>query len=137
MQLALKDLGILTTHDVEVKLLLNGFVDNKKWQRVTSPSLSQLVYHNKNDSVIGGTVIFSFRASGGTPDSSGKRAPNSSVYTISDLVTLGNSIQGGDGIYPDGPDLLTVCVSILDTAGIAVSTPFTVTSRVTWAESQA
>jgi len=137
MQLSLRDIGILASHDVEVKLLLNGFINNKTWQRVTSPSLSQLVYHAKGDTVDGGTVIFSFRASGGAMDSSGKRAPNSSTFNISDLITLGNSILGGDGIYPDGPDLLTICVSIMDTAGIALATPFTSTARVTWSESQA
>lgn len=137
MQLILRDLGILTSHDVEVKLLLNGFVDNKSWERVTPPSLSQLVYHRKDDAVDGGTVIFSFRVSGGQAEASGRRAPISTMYEIGDLVSLGNSILGGDGIYPDGPDLLTVCVSLLDSAGITLATPFVITSRVTWAESQA
>lgn len=137
MQLLLKDVGVLTSHDCEITLLLNSYPSKKAWVRVDSPSLSQLLVHDKNDELDGGTVVFSFRVSGGTPDSAGKRIPNNTVQDISDLVTLGNSVLGGDGIFPDGPDMLTVCASPLDLAGINVTAPFTITSRITWTESQA
>ena len=137
MQLILKNVGILTTHDCEIRLLLNGSIDNKTWQRVTPPSLSQLVYHARNDNVDNGTQIFNFRIPGGSPDGTGKRTAISSTYDISELVTLGNSVLGGDGIFPDGPDLLTICASVLDTSGITSQNPFTITGRVTWTESQA
>jgi hypothetical protein len=137
MQLTLKDVGLLTSHDCEIKLILNGFPDNRPWDKVTSPSLTQLLYHKVGDSIDGGTNIFSFRASGGVPDSTSRRYPVSTVQDLSELITLGNSILGGDGIFPDGPDLLTVCASPLDLSGISISAPFTITSRVTWTESQA
>jgi len=137
MQLTLRDIGTLTSHDCEIRLMLNSFPDNKTWQKVTSPSLTQLLYHQVGDTIDGGTNIFSFRASGGVPDTSNKRSAVNSVQDLSDLVTLGNSILGGDGIFPDGPDLLTVCASPLDLAGISVASPFTITSRITWTESQA
>jgi hypothetical protein len=137
MQLILKTVGILTTHDCEIRLLLNGSIDNRAWQRVTSPSLSQLVYHVKEDAIENGTQIFNFRISGGSADSTGKRAAVGSTFDLDELVTLGNSILGGDGIFPDGPDVLTICASILDLSGITSTTPFTITGRVTWTESQA
>lgn len=137
MQLILKTVGILTTHDCEIRLLLNGSIDNRAWQRVTSPSLSQLVYHVKEDAIDNGTQIFNFRISGGSADSTGKRAAVGSTFDLDELVTLGNSILGGDGIFPDGPDILTICASILDLSGITSTTPFTITGRVTWTESQA
>jgi hypothetical protein len=117
--------------------MLNGLIDNKTFSKVTSPSFSQLVYHNKNDGIDGGTQIFSFRVPGGTTDSTGKRTSISTTADLTGLINLGNSIQGGDGIYPDGPDVLTVCASIIDTSDISSSTPFTVTGRVTWTENQA
>lgn len=137
MQLILKNVGILTTHDCEIRLLLNGSIDNKTWQRVTPPSLSQLVYHGKGDSLENGTQIFNFRIPGGSADSTGKRSALSTTYDLNELVTLGNSILGGDGIFPDGPDVLTICASILDLTGISSQTPLIITGRVTWTESQA
>lgn len=137
MQLILKNVGILTTHDCEIRMMLNGSIDNRTWQRVTPPSLSQLVYHTRGDSIDFGTQIFNFRIPGGSPDTTGKRTALSSTYDLNELVTLGNSILGGDGIFPDGPDLLTICASVLDLSGITSTTPFTITGRVTWTESQA
>lgn len=137
MQLILKSLGILNTHDCEVRLLLNCYPYNKTWQRVTPPSLSQLVYHVKNDTVEGGTQVYSFRASGGTPDTSGRRTSANSTIPLTELANLGNSIVGGDDVFPNGPDVLTIGATVLDTSGITISTPLTITARVTWAESQA
>ena len=137
MQLILKSVGVLTTHDCEIQLLLNAYPYTKTWERVTPPSLSQLMYHTKGDSVTGGTQIYSFRVSGGIPDSTGKRYSVNNETQLSDLIPLGNSILGGDDIYPNGPDLLTVCATVIDTTGITVTTPFTVTGRLTWSEAQA
>lgn len=138
MQLMLRNVGVLTTHDCEIRLLLNGSIDNRTWQRVTPPSLSQLIYHGKGDSVDNGTQIFNFRIPGGSaPTSGAKRTATSTTYDLSELVTLGNSIQGGDGIFPDGPDLLTIAASVLDLSDISSTAPFTITGRVTWTESQA
>lgn len=137
MQLLLKNVGLLASHDCEIRLLLNGSIDNRTWQRVTPPSLSQLVYHIKADAIDNGTQIFNFRIPGGSPDSTGRRTAVSTTYDLSELITLGNSILGGDGIFPDGPDLLTICASVLDLSGISSASPFTITGRVTWTESQA
>ena len=50
---------------------------------------------------------------------------------------MGNSILGGDGVFPNGPDILTVAVQVVDTADISASSPFKVSGRITWSESQA
>jgi hypothetical protein len=137
MQLRLKSVGILNSHDTEIKLLLNAYPFTKAWQRVTPPSLSQLIYHNKNDAITGGTQIYSWRVPGGTPDSAGRRNSQTTTTTLDELIDLGNCIMGGDDIFPNGPDLLTVCATIIDTSNIAVATPVTIAGRVTWTESQA
>lgn len=137
MQIHLKSIGILTTHDVEIRVLLNPYPYTKPWARPDSTSLSQLILHQKGDTLEGGSQIFTFRASGGAADSGGKKNSQSTTVDIGDIMTLGNSILGGDDIYPNGPDVVTVCASILDTSGIAAATPFTITGRLTWKESQA
>lgn len=136
MQLRLRSVGLLTTNDSEIQLILNGVNGNKSWVSATSPSLSQLVYHTKNDTIEGGTVIFSYRVPGGVFDSSGKRTSQVQSYDISQLGSLGNAIMGGNGIYPDGTDVLTIAVVCLDTGGVNATTPYTITGRITWAENQ-
>ena len=137
MQLQLKQLGITLSHDCTVDLILNGSISNRSFEDVTSPSLSELVKHNAGDKIIGGTKIFSLRASGGTEDSNGKRLSNTSEFDISQITDLGNAINGGDGAFPNGPDILTIAIHPVDTSEINATSPLAVSSRITWTESQA
>ena len=132
MQLKLNEVGLIITHDCEVKLILNGDITNVSWENVASPSLSQLIKHDSLDQITGGTEVFSFRAAGGASGAS-----NTSNFSLGDLIDMGNSILGGDGIFPNGPDILTVAVQVVDTSSINASEPFTASSRITWSESQA
>jgi hypothetical protein len=81
--------------------------------------------------------VFTFRASGGPENADGRKSANSFAADISEILSLGNSILGGDGVYPDGPDILTIAVAPLNTTGITINAPFSVSARVSWAESQA
>ena len=137
MQLILNEIGMIITHDCEVSLLLNADLSSANWENVTSPSLSELIKHESGDSALGGTQIFQYRASGGNVDSSGVRASNTSNQNLGAIIDLGNSILGGDGTFPNGPDTLTIAVNVVDTTGISATSPFQVSSRITWAESQA
>ena len=137
MQLQLKKLGILTTHDVEVTLLLNAYPYTKTWQSVTSPSLSQVLLHEKGDVVNGGTEIFSFRVNGGNVDSSFRHFSTTTNIDLDSITDLGNSILGGDGTYPNGPDILTITGRLLDYSGITPASPFVISARISWTESQA
>jgi hypothetical protein len=136
MQLILDIVGILSTHSAEIILKLNGQLNNNTWQRVTNPSLSQLIYHSTADTIIGGTTVYSFRAQGGTGTTG--RTPVITTADLGDIATLGNSIMGGDGTYPDGPDVLTVVARLLeDPSTVGPTNPFSVTGRISWSESQA
>jgi len=140
MQLTLKSAGILTTHDCEVRLYLNPRLSKDSYRSVGSPSLAQIYKHEVGDSFTGGTVIYSFRAQGGSALNSStppKRALNVTSVSLDELALLGNSILGGDSVYPDGPDVLTVAVKPVDPSGITGGSPFVVSSRITWAEAQA
>jgi hypothetical protein len=94
---------------------------------VGSGSLSQVIYHNPSDVVVGGDIILAFyaNASGGTFFTS-----TSADMTV--VKDLGNSVYGGDGVFPDGPDVITVFATNLDTR---YSNP--IFSRISWTESQA
>lgn len=137
MQLQLKQAGLVITHDCTVNLILNGSLNNTNYENVNSPSLSNLVRHNPGDEVVGGTTIFSFRASGGQFDSTGKRSSSTSDFDLSQIIDLGNCILGGDGVFPNGPDLLTLAVKPIDTSDISAVSPFQCSARITWTESQA
>lgn len=136
MQLILSQVQILTTHAVDVKLVLNGQVDDNNWSRVTNPSLSQLVYHNTEDTIVGGNIVYSFRAQGGTGTTG--RTPVANTEQLGEVATLGNSILGGNGVFPDGPDVLTVVATIVeDPSTVSTTNPFEISGRISWTESQA
>jgi len=137
MQLQLKSCGITLSHDCDAYLMLNGSIDNKTYEVVGSPSLSQLIKHDAGDRIIGGSEIFSFRASGGTADAAGKRLNVTSDFDLSKITDMGNSILGGDGVFPNGPDLLTIAVKPIDTSAINSASPLLIYGRITWTESQA
>ena len=128
---------MIITHDCEVSLLLNADLSTANYEKVTSPSLSELIKHEQGDSALGGTQIFQYRSSGGAINSDGVRGSNTSNQSLGAIIDLGNSILGGDGTFPNGPDTLTVAVNLVDTSGINATSPFNVSSRITWSESQA
>ena len=132
MQLKLASVGILTTHETEISLKLNGRLSTDAYQNVQEPSLCQLVRHSSNETVAGGSTILSFRAAGG-----GTGESTSTNYDLSAISDLGNSILGGDGTFPNGPDILTVVANIVDSSNVTTNNPFAVSARVTWQESQA
>lgn len=136
MQLILNSVGILTTHAVTIELILNGQLSNNDWQRVNPPSLSQLISHTADDTISGGASIYNFEASGGTGTTN--RTPNLTIEELGEIATLGNSILGGDNVYPDGPDVLTVVANLTeDPSAVSTSNPFIISGRASWAESQA
>lgn len=136
MQLILDSVGVLSTHGVEVSLVLNGQLNNNNWQRVQNPSLSQLIYHSTADTINGGSSIYNFRAQGGTGATG--RTPVITTADLGDIATLGNSIMGGDGTYPDGPDVLTIVIRLLeDPSTVGPTNPLSVAARCGWSESQA
>jgi hypothetical protein len=143
MQLVLKQLGVASNTIVSgsfVNLLiranLNGIPSGSAivpWTNAVSgsatavnSSLAQIAdYAGQTISVIGGETTGGFFVDG------------TNTLDISLVRDLGNAILGGggptsnDGIYPDGPDVLTF------TAQNVGLTPVNVFGRVTWTEAQA
>jgi hypothetical protein len=126
MQLRLQEVGISTTELVDVKLLLNPRLNNLNFQGVPAPSLTQVVQHTAADTVSGGVQVYRFRAGGG-----GSGSETETTVDVEELFELSNSILGGNSIFPDGPDILTIAVSRLTGADTLASAKFS------WAEAQA
>jgi hypothetical protein len=126
MQLRLKEVGISSTQLLDVKLLLNPRLNNLNFVGVDSPSLTQIVEHTAADTVSGGVQVYNFKAEGGQ---GGSEATTS--VDVGTLFELSNSILGGDSIYPDGPDILTIAVSRLTGADTLAS------AKLSWSEAQA
>lgn len=121
MQLRLQEIGVSTDQLVDVKLLLNPRLNNLNFIGVDPPSLTQIVEHTAADTVSGGVQVYNFRAAGGTE----------TTVSVEELFELSNSILGGDSIFPDGPDIITVAVSRL-TGNATLSS-----AKISWSEAQA
>jgi hypothetical protein len=126
MQMALRQAGVTSNEDVEIFLILNALPSRLEFNDADKPSLSELIEHVAGDTLQNGTTIYSLKASAGSVE-----------IDLGEILELGNSILGGDGIFPAGPDLLTLAVQPQSTTGISASTPFFVTGKITWTESQA
>jgi hypothetical protein len=133
MQLAPASSGALTsTSTVRCELILNGRITGSSgsWTPVGGSSLAQYANHGTGATIAGGESIFTFFAPAG----------GLSTQDLTKVRDIGNSILGGGttntvsstpaNIYPDGPDVLTLCVTPL-TANAWVA------ARLSWTEAQA
>ena len=105
-------------------MILNAQLGTDAYQNVQEPSLCQLVRHSSSDIVAGGSTILSFRASG-----AGNGQTQATDYDLSEISDLGNSILGGDGVFPNGPDILTVIANIVDSSDVSTNNPYSVSAR--------
>ena len=142
MQLQLFELGIFATGPLLVNLVLNGVTTGTFSGSFTAPtttatgaftsSLCQIAQNTTNTVTIvnGESVAAAFTNTNGQ-----------TTLDLSQVRDLGNSILGGGttntlpttqaGFYPDGPDILYVCVTPL------TATAITVNARLSWKEAQA
>lgn len=129
MSIALAQVGLVVgntnNRPASVRLILNGALSQQAYfTNYGAPSLTQVIKHTgvASDSITGGVTIFEFRA-----------AVNSPVTAdLGEVAEIGNSILGGDFVFPNGPDVITVAIVPTDTTAAT-----TVTARISWRESQA
>ena len=95
--------------------------------QVGSGSLSQVIYHTPQDLVTGGDIVVAFYA-----NASGGSFFTATSQDLTIVKDLGNSIPGGDGTYPDGPDTITVFATNLSTSAAQP-----IYARLSWTEAQA
>ena len=134
MQLTMRGMDTYTsTSSYKIELFLNGRVSTSTWVPVGGSSLAQVALHPTNSAISGGENIYGFFT-------------NNNAATSQDLNQvrdIGNSILGGGNtssvfsstgtnIYPDGPDIITICATNV--------TPFAtnaINTRISWTEAQA
>jgi len=126
MQLNLQQASVTSNAAIEVFLLQNATPSTIQFQKAPRPSLSEVIEHSAGDTLLSGTAIYSTKASEG-----------SVTFSLEELLEIGNSILGGDGIFPEGPDLLTLAILPQNTSQISGSNPFFVNGSISWSESQA
>lgn len=141
MQLQLGSLGVLVNGSFLINLVLNGIVSANTGSvgaftrhAVGTSSLAQLADHTGTCSIIGGENIFGFYA----VNSAGASNYSVQSYGLEALREMGNSILGGGfsntpgtGVYPDGPDVVTITATNIGT------TTANVQARLNWTEAQA
>jgi len=139
MQLVLRNLGISirgsTTSNILVRAVLNATPSTTTtWTNAVgnaantqNSSLAQIAdYAGGSTTITGGEITAGLFSSG------------TSTLDLSSVRDLGNCILGGGGstsntgIYPDGPDTLTITVTNIAAAGDVI-----VTGRISWTEAQA
>ena len=125
MQLRLNEIGVQTNQLIDVKLLLNGRLNNLNFLGEESPSLVQTIEHTSNDTISGGIQVYNFKASGNQGEE------QSTTVSVADLFELSNSILGGDSVFPDGPDIITIAVARLTGDETLAS------AKMSWSEAQA
>jgi hypothetical protein len=125
MQITPDQLSVLSTVQAQVFVVLNANLTAPNFSTLGIPSLAQIIKHSGvpvSDGYTGGVVVFETRV----------QANQSATIDLTKLSTLGNSIMGGDEVYPNGPDTLTVVVRYRTLAAAAG-----LTASLTWTESQA
>jgi len=140
MQVTLRQLDVVTNGRFLVTLVLNGVVSGGTPGTFGSiatgtSSLSQVCDHSGAASVTGGEVIYGFYA----VNSAGSTAFETIQQDLNQVRDLANSILGGGvgsapgltGLYPDGPDVVTVAARNAGTG------PANIQARLSWTEAQA
>ena len=115
-----------------IDLLLNSRLSAGSWVNVGGSSLSQYIFHTAGQTAAAGEVIYSFFTNTGS-------ATSQDLALVRDIGT--SILSGGNtstasltpaNLYPDGPDVLTVCATNITSSGTN-----TINSRLSWTEAQA
>lgn len=130
-ELVLDSIGLSVNGNFSVEIKINAentlFSNDANWSKAANGSIAQFIDHSvKGQGTFNSTgdTIAAFFGDEGV-----NRFANS-TYQINSIRGLGNSILGGPGVYPDGPDILTLFVT--NRSG-ATRNAF---GRITWTEAQ-
>jgi hypothetical protein len=133
MQLTLRQMDIYTTGTAfRIEIFLNGRLSGGTFAAVGGSSLAQVAYHTSGQTISGGESIFGFFTS----------KDGTLSQDLSQVRDIGNSILGGGtstsvptsalNLYPDGPDIITICCTNITATAIN-----TINARLSWTEAQA
>jgi hypothetical protein len=130
MQLTLRSMDTFTGGaGFRIELVLNGRPASGTFAPVGGSSLAQVAFHGANTAITGGENIYGFFA--------GIGATSQDLNLVRDIGT--SILSGGSslsvpttsaGLYPDGPDVITIVATPLGAAS-------TINARISWTEAQA
>lgn len=130
-ELILDSIGLSVNGNFAVEIRINPentlFSNDANWSRAPNGSIAQYMDHS---SVGQGTFTTLGDTIGAFFGDEGSNRYANSTYKIDAIRGLGNSILGGPGVYPNGPDVLTLFV--INRSG-ATRNAF---GRITWTEAQ-
>ena len=114
-----------------MEIVLNGRVSSGTFAPVGGSSLAQVAYHAGSTTIAGGESMFTYFTSPGAASS----------QDLTQVRDIGNSILGGGtvltcptttaNVYPDGPDILTICATAISSSTNSINV------RLNWTEAQA
>lgn len=138
LQLQLRELAVVTTNTYLIQLILNGVTTgfsatfaSPTQNNTNTSSIVQIATNTTNTvTITGGESVAAFYTNG-----SGQTTLDLTAVTAFGNCALGggtsNSVPNSQaGTYPDGPDILYVVASAINSAG-------TIVARLSWQESQA
>jgi hypothetical protein len=150
MQLTLKQMDVLAQSTASaagnpgiflIEVILNGKVSTttgNNWQNVGGSSLAQVQYHAANTVITGGEPILSYFVSTVTGEAQVVGQDLGTVRELGNSVLAGGnttvSSTDGSNVFPDGPDMVTICVRNLSGAAV---TSASLNGRLSWTEAQA
>ncbi len=140
MQLVPESLSVSVTHESVVTLYINADLSQVSWTPMYTPSLAQIYKHQFGDVIQNGVILVTYRVSGGgigTASSNTARNIETTRFDLKNVAVLSNSIFGGNETFPNGPDVLTVTVTPIDTTNIQANAPYIASCALRWTESQA
>lgn len=141
MQLWPLGLDVVASDTVLVSVVLNGVLTNSAptWTNVGGNSLAQ--YDKSANTISGGEIVWQTYTSAPPPRQSttnyfGQTVTTGTSYSLTtidlkEIKELNNSILGGYNTYPDGPDTLSVVVTVLNANVTTLAR-----SSLRWAENQ-
>jgi len=137
MQMVLRQLDVFTNGQFLITLVLNGVPSTAQaWVNVGGSSLAQYCRYSSATTVTGGEVVFGFYTN--PPGTVGSTSYVTTQQELNLVRDLGTSILGGGsansntGIYPDGPDTITIMAR-----NLTASTSQNISARLSWTEAQA
>jgi len=132
MQLVMRSLSAFTSGTTFlITLRLNGRVSAGQFAQIGGSSLAQVAVHSSGTTIVGGETVYGFYT-----------APGVNTEDLNQVRDLGTNILGGgtsnvcptgfQNLYPDGPDIITICAT-----NVTSTTTNTVLARISWTEAQA
>jgi len=113
-----------------IDLVLNGIPASGTFVPVGGSSLTQLSLHSANTTIFGGETVFSFFTTPNGATSQSLTAVRDVGTSILSGGTTNNVPTNPTNLYPDGPDIFTVCATPLNGTN-------SINARFSWIENQA